>query len=59
MTFDPDNPSNHKPAPKHKAVPKKARNEWWKVTGAVYNGPLRPFKLYKEGKCLTWLMHDE
>lgn len=58
MTFDPDNPSGHKAKPKP-AAPKKARNEFWKVTGPTYNGPLRKFRVYKEGKCITTIIHDE
>lgn len=58
MTFDPDNPGSHKAKPKP-AAPKKARNEWWKVHGEVYLGPIRKCRIAKEGKLITWIMHDE
>ena len=58
VTFDPDNPTGHTHKPKPKAAPK-ARNEFWRVTGPIYTGPVRKCKVYKESKNLTWIINDD
>ena len=57
MTFDPDNPSGHKAKPKQPV--KQARNEFWKITGPVYTGPVRKCTIVKQSKTTTWIFNED